>query len=99
GAERVLEKLDVVNFAVSHLREQREGRSDLLAGLAPAIRERTENRDLIPLFDAVAEFEGLGLPRLPNSCEGAHDGFGPLVRPGPGQIALELRVVLVERDV
>src|SRR3989442_402847 len=99
GTERVLEKLDVVNFSVSHLREEREGRSDFLAGLAPAIRERAEHRDLVVLNHDLADLESLRLPRPPNPFEGADDGFGPFVRPGPGQIALELRVVLVERDV
>src|SRR5689334_13918325 len=32
GTERVFEKLDVVNFSISHFRQEREGRSDLLAG-------------------------------------------------------------------
>src|SRR5260370_12902817 len=95
GTERVLEKLDEVNLAVAHLREQREGRSDLLAGLAPAIRERAEHRDLIALFDDLADLEGLGLPRPPNSFEGAHDGFGPLPPPGPGPLALDLALALV----
>src|SRR5690242_7004472 len=99
GTEGVLEKLDVVNFAVSHLRQEREGRSDLLAGLTPAIRERAEHGDLIALFDHLADLESLRLPRPPNPFEGAGDGFGPSVRPGPGHIALELRVVLAERDV
>src|SRR5207244_340344 len=80
-------------------REEREGRRDFLAGLAPAIRERAEHRDLVVLNQDLADLEGLRLPRPPNPFEGADDGFGPLVRPGPGQIALELRVVLVERDV
>src|SRR5712692_2981692 len=99
GTERVFEKLDVVNFPVSHLREEREGRSDFLAGLAPAIRERAEHRDLVVLNQDLTDLESLGLPRPPDPFEGAYDGFGPFVRPGPGQIALELRVVLVERDI
>src|SRR5438552_14128638 len=99
GTERVLEKLDVVNSSVSQLREEREGRSDFLAGLAPAIRERAEHRDLVVLDYDVADLERLRLPRPPNPFESADDGFGPCVRPGPGQLALALRVVLAERGV
>src|SRR2546430_4531265 len=42
GTERVLEKLDVVNFAVSQLREEREGRRDFLAGLARSEEHTSE---------------------------------------------------------
>src|SRR2546425_3718099 len=99
GTEGVLEKLDVVNFSISQLRKEGERRSDFLAGLAPAIGERAEHRDPVVLNQDLADLERLRLPRPPNPLEGADDGFRPLVRPGPGQIALELRVVLVERDV
>src|SRR5438093_1021125 len=99
GTEGVLEKLDVVNSSVSQLREEREEGSDFLAGLAPAIGERAEHRDPVVLNQDLADLERLRLPRPSNPFESAEDGFGPLVRPGPGHIALELRVVLVERDV
>src|SRR5207245_4961721 len=63
GTERVLEKLDVVNLSVSQLREEREGRRDFLAGLAPAIRERAEHRDLVVLSHDLADPNGPWLPR------------------------------------
>src|SRR5438046_7658072 len=67
GTERVLEKLDVVNSSVSQLREEREGRRDFLAGLAPAIRERAEHRDLILLNQELARLERLVPPRPSNA--------------------------------
>jgi hypothetical protein len=81
---------------VPYLREEREGRGDLLAGFAPAIRERPEHRDLVVVFENFAHLERLGLPRSPDSLEGADDRFRPFIRAGPGQVALELRIVFAE---
>src|SRR3954468_8119248 len=96
GTEGVLEKLDVVNSSLPDLREQGEGRRDFLARLAPAIREGPEHGDLVALLHDLADLECLGLPHPPDPLEGTHDRFRPLVRAGPGQVMLELRVILAQ---
>src|SRR3954465_9782560 len=96
GTEGVLEKLDVVNSSVLDLCQQGEGRRDFLPRLAPAIREGPEHGDPVALFHDLADLERLGLPRPPDRLERTHDRFRPLVRAGPGQVALELRVVLAQ---
>src|SRR5258705_13534029 len=94
-SKRVFEKLHEEDLSVLDLREERERRGDIHAGLASAIRERAEHRNLVSLLENITNLEGLGLPRTSHSFECANDRFGPRVRPGPRQVALERGIVSV----